>query len=161
MICYHFYNLKNVKNMHEGEILSLNLQAEACSFTKEYHSSMDVFPVYKIVQMVPNRAKHHICENIGLSRLQKVYGTHLVCGSSACLIIRVCLDRFWNINQSPAQKSWMVINFFKLVKIKRSYCWSVKKISAAVNPFLNQQNENNRWDLRRNIKLSETIWQNL
>ena len=37
-ICYHLYNLKNVK----------------------YHSSMDVFYVFEIAQMVSNRAMQHI-----------------------------------------------------------------------------------------------------
>ena len=45
MLCaiwYHLYNLKNVKNTHGGE----------------KYFSMGVFHVFKIVQMVPNRATH-------------------------------------------------------------------------------------------------------
>ena len=48
-IWYHLYNLKNVKNTH-GEMLPL----------AKLLSSMGVFHVFKIVQMVPNRAIHHI-----------------------------------------------------------------------------------------------------
>ena len=33
-ICYHYYNLKNMKNTHGGLLLLVNLQAEACNFTK-------------------------------------------------------------------------------------------------------------------------------
>ena len=33
-IWYHFYNLKNVKNTHEGVLILVKLQAEACNFTK-------------------------------------------------------------------------------------------------------------------------------
>ena len=55
-IWYHLNNLKNVKNTHEGVLL---LQAKASSFTKNNTPSW-VFHIFKIVQMVPNRAKHHI-----------------------------------------------------------------------------------------------------
>ena len=41
-IWYHLYNLENVKNTHGGVLILVKLQAEA------------------IVQMVPNRATHHI-----------------------------------------------------------------------------------------------------
>ena len=33
-IWYHLYNLKNVKNNRRGVFLSVNLQAQACIFTK-------------------------------------------------------------------------------------------------------------------------------
>ena len=33
-ICYHFSNLKNVSNTHEGVLLLVKLQASACKFTK-------------------------------------------------------------------------------------------------------------------------------
>ena len=33
-ICYHLYNLKNVKNTHGGVLILLKLQAAACNFTK-------------------------------------------------------------------------------------------------------------------------------
>ena len=33
-ICYHLYNLKNVKNTHGGVLLLVKLQAEAYNFTK-------------------------------------------------------------------------------------------------------------------------------
>ena len=52
MICaiYHLNNLKNVKNTHGGVLTLL----------KNY-SSMGVFHVFYIAQMVPNRATHHTC----------------------------------------------------------------------------------------------------
>ena len=31
-ICYHLYNLKNVKNTHKGVLILIKLQAEACNF---------------------------------------------------------------------------------------------------------------------------------
>ena len=46
-----------MKNIHGGMLLLVKLQASACNFTKKYHSSMGFFHVFKIVQMVPNRAK--------------------------------------------------------------------------------------------------------
>ena len=52
MIWYHLYNLRNVKNTHGG-----------CYFLQScrlQHCSMGIFHVFKFVQMVPNRAKHHI-----------------------------------------------------------------------------------------------------
>ena len=33
-IWYYLYNLKNVKNTHEGVLILVKLQAKACSFTK-------------------------------------------------------------------------------------------------------------------------------
>ena len=33
-IWYYFYNLKNVKNTHRGELLLVQLKAKACNFTK-------------------------------------------------------------------------------------------------------------------------------
>ena len=33
-ICYHLYNLKNVKNTHAGVLLLVKLLAKACNFTK-------------------------------------------------------------------------------------------------------------------------------
>ena len=32
-ICYHLYNLKNVKNTHGGVLILVKLQASACNFT--------------------------------------------------------------------------------------------------------------------------------
>ena len=61
MLCatwYHLYNLKKETSNQGGVILLVKLQALACNFTK-YHSSMGVSHVFKIVQMVPNRAKRH------------------------------------------------------------------------------------------------------
>ena len=49
-----------MKNIHGGMLLLVKLQASACNFTKKYHSSMGFFHVFKIVQMVPNRAKRLI-----------------------------------------------------------------------------------------------------
>ena len=46
-IYYHLYHLKNVKNTHGGVLLLVTL-----------HTFMGVFHIFKIVQMVPNRAKH-------------------------------------------------------------------------------------------------------
>ena len=34
VVCYHLYNFKNVKNIHEPVLLLVKLQAEACYFTK-------------------------------------------------------------------------------------------------------------------------------
>ena len=52
-IWYHFYNLKSWKNTHGGVILLVN---------ENHHSSMGVFLVFKIIQMVPNREKRLIWE---------------------------------------------------------------------------------------------------
>ena len=58
-IWYHLRNLKNVKNAQRGELLLVKLQASACNFNKTlFHGHF--FHVFWIVQMVPNREKHHI-----------------------------------------------------------------------------------------------------
>ena len=59
VIWYHLYNLKNVKNTHEGVLLCrLRYQASACNFTKINTLPCVFFTL--ILQMVPNRAKHLI-----------------------------------------------------------------------------------------------------
>ena len=55
-IWYHLYNVKNVKNTHGGVLISVQLRADAL----REHSSIGVFHFFKIVQMIPNRATHHI-----------------------------------------------------------------------------------------------------
>ena len=55
---YHLFNLKSVKKTHRGVILLVKLQAE---LSQSYHSSMSVFNIFKIVQMLPNRAKRLGC----------------------------------------------------------------------------------------------------
>ena len=68
-IWYHFYKVKNVKNTHGGVALLVKLQAKACNFTIKVALSMGVFHVFSIVQIAPNRAKHHL------------YKVHLLTGS--------------------------------------------------------------------------------
>ena len=56
IIWYHLYDFKNVKSTHGGVLLFVTLQTEACNFTKS-----NIPPwVFWIVQMVPNRATHHM-----------------------------------------------------------------------------------------------------
>ena len=67
-IWYHLYNLKNVKNTHGGVLILVKLQASADNFTKINTPpwvfftfvQMHVCMFVQIVQMVPNRATHHI-----------------------------------------------------------------------------------------------------
>ena len=59
-IWYHLYNFKKVKNTHGGVILL----AKACNYTTSNTLQRVFFAFFKIVQMVPNRAKHHICSAI-------------------------------------------------------------------------------------------------
>ena len=54
-IWYHFYNFKNVERTHGGVILLVIATLLKASL------SMGVFYFFKIVQMVPNSAKHHKC----------------------------------------------------------------------------------------------------
>ena len=58
-IWYHLSNLKNVKNTHGGVVILVKFQAEACNVTKINTPTWSVFHVFKIGQMVPNRATHH------------------------------------------------------------------------------------------------------
>ena len=51
---YHLYNLKNMNSTHGGGLL---LVVAGCSL----YYSLGVFHVSKIVQMVPNPPKHHMC----------------------------------------------------------------------------------------------------
>ena len=57
-ICYHFYNLKNVSNTHEGVLLLVKLQNSACKFIKSNTPPWMFFTFFYIVQVVPKRAKH-------------------------------------------------------------------------------------------------------
>ena len=59
-IWHHLHNFKNVKNTYGGVLLLVKLQGEACNFTESNYSSMGVFHVCQIVQMIPNRATHHV-----------------------------------------------------------------------------------------------------
>ena len=61
-IWYHSQNLKNVKNTHGGVLISVKLQTSACNFTK-INTPPWLFFMFSIVQMVPNRATHHICDD--------------------------------------------------------------------------------------------------
>ena len=47
-IWYHLYNLKNVKNTHEGVILLTKLQAEAFIFTKSNTLPWVFFTIFKL-----------------------------------------------------------------------------------------------------------------
>ena len=65
MLCaiwYHYYNLKNVKNNHGVVLLFLKLIPATLLKVKLLHGCF--FHVFKIVQMVLNRAKHHLYELI-------------------------------------------------------------------------------------------------
>ena len=80
--------LKNVKNTHE-----------ACNFTKSNTLPWVFFTFFKIVQMIPNRAKHHVCL------------TNIICSSSSkrflhkrvpvwitlYYILRIKTDTYWDI----------------------------------------------------------------
>ena len=57
----HFYNLKNVKKTNGGKILLVKLHFATCNFNKSKTlPTIGVLHVFKIGEMVPNRAKHHI-----------------------------------------------------------------------------------------------------
>ena len=57
----HFYNLKNVKKTNGGKILFVKLHFATCNFNKSKTlPTIGVLHVFKIGEMVPNRAKHHI-----------------------------------------------------------------------------------------------------
>ena len=63
-IWYHLCDLKNVKNTHEGMVLLVKLQTEACNFTKNSTSPWVFFTFFKLYewyQMVP---KHHYIKNL-------------------------------------------------------------------------------------------------
>ena len=54
-ICYHLYNLKNVKNTHEGVFLLVSLEVSVCNFQfvkkfdrihKKLHRSQMIFPKF-------------------------------------------------------------------------------------------------------------------
>ena len=52
--------LKNVKNTHGGVLILVTLQAEACNITKIDTPPWVFFTFFKILQMVRNRATHHV-----------------------------------------------------------------------------------------------------
>ena len=72
-ICYHLYKLKNVKNTHGGVLLLVKLQAISFAQFQERKKHLWMsntppwlfFTFFKIIQMVPNRAKHHIYAKLG------------------------------------------------------------------------------------------------
>ena len=47
-VCYHLYNLKNMESSHEGVLLLVKLQAEACNFTKSNNPTWDFFTFIKL-----------------------------------------------------------------------------------------------------------------
>ena len=47
-IWYHLHNLKIVKNTHGGVLLLVNLQVEACSFTKSNTPPWVLFTFFKL-----------------------------------------------------------------------------------------------------------------
>ena len=56
-ICYHLYNLKNMKNTHEGVLLLRKLHAKPCNFTKSNAAPwvfFTFFKLYKWYQIVQN-----------------------------------------------------------------------------------------------------------
>ena len=56
-IWYHLYNFKNVKNTPGGVLLSAGFKPATLLKLTLLH---ECFHVFTIVQMVPNRAMHHI-----------------------------------------------------------------------------------------------------
>ena len=50
-IWYHLYNLKNVKNTHEG--VSLLVKLQACNFTKGNTSPWVFFTIFKLCKWYP------------------------------------------------------------------------------------------------------------
>ena len=49
-ICYHLYNLKNVKNTHGGVLLLVKLQAKVCNFTKSNTPACVFFTFFKLYE---------------------------------------------------------------------------------------------------------------
>ena len=47
-ICYHFFNLKNVKNTHGGLLLLVRLQALVCNFSKSNTPPWVFFKFFKL-----------------------------------------------------------------------------------------------------------------
>ena len=56
-IWYHLYSLKNSKNYHGVVLLLVKLQDSLWNFTKNINPSWAFYTFFKIVQMMPNRAK--------------------------------------------------------------------------------------------------------
>ena len=58
---YHLHNLKNVKKTHGGVLILVNLQAEACNFTKSsippwvFFTFLKLNKCYQIAQSIANR----------------------------------------------------------------------------------------------------------
>ena len=50
---YHFYNLKDMKNIHGGVLLLVKLQASACNYTKIKTPPWVFFMFFKL-QIIPN-----------------------------------------------------------------------------------------------------------
>ena len=48
VICYYFYNLKNMKNTHGCVLLLIKLQAKACNFTKNNAAPQVFFTLFKL-----------------------------------------------------------------------------------------------------------------
>ena len=55
LVWYHLQKLKNVENTHGGVLVL------ACNFTKTNTPPWVFLTFFKIVQMIPNRGKHHRC----------------------------------------------------------------------------------------------------
>ena len=99
MLCaiwYHLYNLKNVKNTHEGVLLSVKLQAEDCNFTKSntppwvFFTFFKLYKWYQIARSVIYRNQStdlNILEIIILNELNLM--TKKICLDGSCNVTAV------------------------------------------------------------------------
>ena len=76
----HLYNLKNVKNTHEGVLILVKLRAEACNFTKINSSSWVFFTFFELYKwyQIAQRTTSDFC----IFQVEK----HVIIG---------VLERFW------------------------------------------------------------------
>ena len=91
-IWYHLYNLKNVKNTHGRVLLLVKLQA-----TKSNTHPWVFFMFFSILQMVPNRATHHIW----LWNIRNSFGKIFFIKNFILLPFEYKIHRFGNLGIIP------------------------------------------------------------
>ena len=91
-IWYHLYHLKIVKNTHRRVFLFKNVTDFSMQLYLKENSSMGIFHVFYIVQMVRNRLKHHIYTSISMESQQIQCDEHNLSNSIACQIFHFFLS---------------------------------------------------------------------
>ena len=122
-IWYHLYNLKHVKNTHEGVLILVKLQAEACNFTKINTPPWAFFTFFKLYKW------YQIAQRITYAN---IYSTCILHSKLASLTRDVTCFKLQRYGENLNARKLSVKNspnsiekyiyFSKLIRLQTSYC---------------------------------------